>query len=278
MNMGSSEIFTTHKEERATDQSDLLADIHAAITIAFDELWQNTRHSKFATPTELEAIYTKALTLEHNFADKVFAAATDLADSGTDSVVLLFDVDETIVKKEFSSTEPSGVDVVRPAFPVVIAGLQQVLNDRLEVGLLTSRGQTHLNQELQAPTYLDSMIETVNPNFVISSREGGQMDQFDHYIDASHAETINQLGDFLNPDLIKEDELDTAKSITAATASRTSWMGKKLPILKELVEQYPDKGFVYIDDAASASVINPDFATNLRSVQVYDDAGFWGLN
>ena len=78
--------------------------------------------------------------------------------------------------------------------PVLAAGLQRALGNRLRFGLLTSCGQSHLDQELQEPTYLASVIEMVNPDFVFSSREGGRTDQFDNFTHANHTETVSQLG------------------------------------------------------------------------------------
>jgi hypothetical protein len=68
------------------------------------------------------------------------------------------------------------------------------------------------------------------------------------------------------------------RAIQKVTASRLTWTGSKLPILKHLVDTHPEHAFVYVDDAASASVINPNYSPNLATVQVYDDAAFWGLN
>ena len=90
--------------------------MHAAVDVAFDELWQHTRHSRFATSGDLEAKYTEALMLEHNFTDKVFAAANDVASSNAGPVGLLFDIDETIVKKEFSGKEVLGYRCCSPYF------------------------------------------------------------------------------------------------------------------------------------------------------------------
>lgn len=260
--------------EQFDDQSDLLARMHADIDVSFAGLWKTIPRSPYRSNEENTEDYGSALTREHAFADRVFAAAHEVEDKASGPITLLFDVDETIVKKYFGFDADSGTDVVRPALSSLVKALAESLGGRCEIGLLTTRGQAHLEQELRTPTYLAGVVDKVNPDFVISSRDGERANHFSDHVYRNHVSFREELGDFLNPGIIKEDDMDTWRAVRAVTNSPLAWDGKKLPILKQLVEEYPDRPFVYVDDAASASVINSEFSDRLATVQVYDDAAF----
>jgi hypothetical protein len=264
--------------ELTIHQAELLQTMHAAIDAAFDEMWSARHQSSFETPEEVAEDREAAMAREHAFADKVFGATAEVAVRTGKPVTILFDVDETFVKKTYTN-DGSSLDLVRPAFIPLIQTLDEVLADKLSIGLLTTRGQSHLDAELQNPTFLAGVKDKIDPNYVLSARSGSPAtESFPDYMYDSHEDARDNLGDFLNSTLIFDDDLATMRAIQKVTASRLTWTGSKLPILKHLVDTHPEHAFVYVDDAASASVINPNYSPNLATVQVYDDAAFWGLN
>lgn len=260
----------------ATDRTELLNALYDAVADSFETAWSATRTAgRTRTPEEIEQRRQAGLQRELAFTDQVFDAVSQAADQHPDlPVTLLLDVDETFVKKEVT-IDGTMVDTVRPAFAPLVETLRQVCDGRLSVGLLTARAQSHLDEELDAPTYLREVRELVDPAYVISARDSSLAQDLahstGHFSNLPRERIMEICGPLLNPELDLQDE----STIRNITTSRVGWIDAKLPIIRELVDSTPERAFVYVDDAQATAVIDPNYAPTLTPVHLSpSDSGF----
>ncbi len=249
----------------AGSESEGFDEMYIAIDEAFDHFWsQEFQPSKHLAAEDIAERREKAINRERVFAQKVCDAVLNMATLSDGVVTILFDVDETIVKKYFTDTGMR--DVVRPAFTPVIKALDSVLGDRLEIGLLTSRGQSKLDEELVQPTYLGEVIHKINPDFVISSSDGviarnSEIDYLERW--GTQKQRLDALEGFVDPVKVQEVEMN----------SRYGWFSNKLLIIQELVRHNTDRFFIFVEDLPCASVIDPS-NPRARGVQMEDSEFF----
>jgi hypothetical protein len=172
-------------------------------------------------------------------------------------VVLLFDIDQTIVEVDPNNgRDERGYEkkIVRPAFPILIDTLRQVLGQRLEVGLLTlvPSGRVWPNGEM--PPFLESAGDSVKPEFLMSARDVIAGDT--EFRDLDLSEDIEgksaEVGNIIDPDLV------TLTNENPKLRLDNKWFDAKLVLINRTIKSNPNRSFVYIDDATSAAIINPD--------------------
>ncbi len=248
-------------------------EIEHKMLAGFDALWDviGKEESQYNSPEEVEEMRAKMLEREKGFVAKVTEATIDLAKQHEGKVTLLFDVDETIAKNVLFSDPP--VTVVRPAFEAVINNLDKLLPGRIEVGLLTSRGQVHLDEEKNSPTYLAGVQKYVNPDFLVSSRDGTIVSTNEdmRVLDYGNTDDNERL---LFVETIVKPEISQAIREHGEYSKEWHWFDKKLAVLAILAEQHSDRAFVFVDDMAFADSIL-DTGDRVRGVRVYEDAGFF---
>jgi hypothetical protein len=162
---------------------------------------------------------------------------------------------------------------VRPAFEAVINNLDKLLPGRIEVGLLTSRGQGHLDEEKTTPTYLSEVQKYVNPDFLVSSRDGAIVSTSEdmYVLDYGNSDDKERLP-FV--DKIIKPEIKQIIQEQGEYTKEWHWFDKKLAVLAILAEQHPERAFVFVDDMAFADSIL-ETGDRVRGVRVYEDAGFF---
>lgn len=140
-----------------------------ALEQAFEIFWDGLPEQTAARLSDLD----KQTALEHEaaFVDKVYSAVSQLAETHEGPITALFDVNETIARNTFGR-DGSMTTFVRPGFGVLVRALNQTFGERIDFGLLTSRAQSHLEEELTSPSYTQAIVGKINPDFVISSRDG----------------------------------------------------------------------------------------------------------
>jgi hypothetical protein len=198
-------------------------------------------------------IHDEILAREKSFFTKVVGAAFNMAESQPGPVALMFDVDYTILHRDPHTP--------RPAFALAIRELDNILGDRLQVGLLTTRSQESLVREWYHPIYTAAAHYKLNPDFLISS---GDMDRPGHPVhalikDKDTAAKIKAAQDVLDPAIIeavRDGKLDVM-----------SFYDSKLITLQELSARYPSQSFIAIDDLPYASAIN-DHSLRVKGVRV----------
>jgi hypothetical protein len=223
------------------------------ISNGFDDFFEAINAgTEFASPEEKSTARTEALERELSFIQKVTDAADEMAKRHDGSIVMLFDVDESL-----RHVDPEGTasNMVRPAFLVAANGIREQLGDRLEIGLLTTRPQASLNQELSDPKVLSGVEDMINPTLLISSRDAELNSPWLQYLqkceDAGDTEAL--LGAVRS--VIAPEFTEQAKN---GEVNSTYWFDLKLAIVDHLVEAYPDKAFVVIDDRPFVEAIDPD--------------------
>ena len=209
-------------------------------------------------PLFVESSRPEAIDKEKRFFTKIYDAAMTMAERSDGTVTLLFDVDETIVDGPFNNP------VVRPAFPAVIKELGETLGDRLEVGLLTTRRQDMLEMELEDPQFLGDVMTHVNPDFVMSSRQFEK--DYPVFEDLIH-NNDDEMKIALTEDIVDPEVIEATRN---GIVPAHKWYHTKLAMVQELVNRFPDRSFVLIDDLISAGVIRDDH-DRAAGVHVYDE-------
>lgn len=208
------------------------------------------------------------------FIDKVYSAATRLAAERDGPITVLFDVDETLVRNEYGE-ENAVTTHVRPGFGVLVRALDEALGDRIDIGLLTSRAQSHLDEELASPTYTQATVGKLNPEFVVSSRDGNLLKTHEaltgvprHMMSTSEKRALDAIRNIADPVLAAVIEANDIGGILQRV-DRAHWYDAKLAILQVLAGDYPERGFVFVDDLPFPAVIDPSHP-QVRGVALSD--------
>ncbi len=148
------------------------------ISVAFDEYWE--RESNLSRQVAKMPPETRQMLLERDlrFADQVIGAVAGLAARHEGPITLLFDVDGTLVvprRGEFGGDR----DVIRPSATIIFDELRARYGERLNIGLLTVRGQNILYEQLEERGgLLEPLARYMTPMFVISANTDGDFDSF----------------------------------------------------------------------------------------------------
>lgn len=201
------------------------------------------------------AIHSEMLERERAFFTKVFMAATEMAERQTGPVTLLFDVDYTVVQNDSRT--------VRPAFALVIRELSNILGDRLELGILSTRTREGSGElELDDPIGRTPIAgDKLNPDFLFSSLDLERSDPSVRSLVYGN-NTIAQIEaakDVLDPEVIE--------AIKSGELSTESFYDSKLLVLQGLVSGRPDRAFVLVDDLPVADVLKSK-SPNIGGVRV----------
>lgn len=199
------------------------------------------------------------------FTRNVLGGLAAMAARREGSLVLLFDVDDSIAKNRFDRDGNPKDTVIRPSFPLLMQTISQQYPDRVEVGLLTSRAQSHVDAEMASPTYLDSAQSLLNPEFGISSRDGTA-------VSSEEATMLTQWSTFEDRYAAVESLLDPAK-VSAEQEPYWDWFDAKLLALDALAKQYPDRGFMVVDDYQFTTAIDPNHP-QVHGVRVGEESFF----
>ena len=118
---------------------------------------------------ELKEDIARALLREEQFVKSVSGAVLEAMNQMPDATeyIVLFDLDETLARRSLADMTRH---LVRPAIVPLIAALQG-MDTRITFGLLTSRSQGYLEEELRDPNELKSLTPYLQPERVLSSRE-----------------------------------------------------------------------------------------------------------
>lgn len=247
----------------------------ASLEKAFEAFWNEL--PEYLTGRQSDEEKRKALEREVVFVDKVYSAVTQLAETRDGPITILFDVDETLVKDEYGEDDQV-TTYVRPGFGVLMQAIDSTLGDRVDIGLLTSRAQSHLDEEIASPSYTQAVSGKINPDFVISSRDGHLLTGHEALQDAPRSMTageellsLNAIRRIIDPRLASDVEADDWSAI-AKRVNRGYWYDTKLAILQHLAQEHPERGFVFVDDLPFPAAIDPEHS-QVRGVTV-DDAPF----
>lgn len=190
------------------------------------------------------------------FTAKVLGGITLLAQRHSGKVAALFDVDETLAKNRYLGGNDY-FTITRPSLPHLFGAINEQLGDQVEAGLLTSRAQIHVDQEAQEPTYTKSAVHLINPDFMISSRDGSIIKPDDK--EARYAiemATLGYGGYEMQYDAVSS--LLNPQEFSRTQEVYSNWFDPKLIVLKHLVESHPDYAFAHTDDLPFVTSIDPD--------------------
>lgn len=238
---------------------------HEEIDQRLDDFWQNEGSSLYLNSRHAPMRRELVKRRERAFATQLIGTVLKIADAHSGNIALMFDVDETIATKRALAEEKERF--TRPSLDIVIGILEETLGERLEIGILSTRGQASLDTEKQNPTYLKDIIGRVNPAYVISSRDGAMALSFK---------------DTLGHSQLKKDERETIRSFVDPQVVETDFRGSfdigshgiKPFVLKELVDSHPDTYFVAVDDHEWVKEINPEYP-RVKGVHLDDESSFF---
>lgn len=233
----------------------LRPDITAELQDSFLPYWHELSKQNYGTNTlPGNDDFREAFQKELRFFEKVYDAATTMGERHHGTVTVLFDVDETLIEGE----------LVRPSFSILARHLHETLGDRVEIGLLTTKPQAHVDEEAISPTYMADLSGLTNPDFFISSRHWEK--SYPHLQTVAYGDDLDAklaaAGDLIDPAI-------TAETV-AGRMSPNTWYHTKLAILADLADSCPDRSFIFVDDLASADVIRDDHA-QVAGVYVFEE-------
>lgn len=220
---------------------------------------------KWETVEDIEEDRAEFIDREKAFADKVLGGVAMTAARHNGAVVVLFDVDETIGKLRFDRNGENPTTVARPAFAPVVENLAQTYGGRVEAALHTSRAQSHIDEEQQNPTYTTAMQPLLNPEFGISSRDG-------RLVQDPGLQTVLQYGTYDDKRNIVRDIIDPQR-VPPEEEPYWNWIDAKLVDGQQLVNEYPDRAFVLVDDHQFTTAIRADHP-RIHGVHIDDSAYF----
>lgn len=216
------------------------------------------------------------------FIDMVHGAVHDLAVTHPGPITVLLDCDETFVRNDYG-TVPETMHV-RPGTDILVEALEtdEAVADRFDIGLLTSRAQEHLDEEVVSHEfgYMKHLGDRLNPEFLVSSRPNspiyeperlGYVPEYGSGIDAERA--VAAVRSIIRPE-IAESALSHDHEGILAVVNRGHWYDPKLAIVAHLAETHPDRGFVFVDDLPFPASIDPAHP-QVRGVALGSDAGFY---
>lgn len=192
---------------------------------------------------------------EFGFVRQVMGGIAVLAERHNGTATVLFDVDETLAKNRYGENNEI-TTIPRPSLPYVFDAISQTYGSQVEVGLLTSRAQSHVDQERDTPTYTKNAASLINPDFMISSRDGAIVKPNDEealykmrYLmrHSTHAEQFDAIADLI----------DTSR-ITREAEVHYNWFDPKLLVLRALAAQHPDRSFMHVDDLPFINSVRAD--------------------
>jgi hypothetical protein len=213
----------------------------ADLATRFDAFWAHEAEVNWrideATPQDKEREFER----EVKFGTVIAAGALALAAAHDGPITVLFDIDDTLACVTYDDGEPR--TSLRPSFPLIATELKRLIGDRLNIGLLTSRMQSHLDEERSKPTTLKGVIDAVNPELIVSSREDG--------------EYASRIDEFTDEQRTKVGEtmlwgVEGYKQGLSTDIIRKGWT------LHLLTEIYSDNAFLVVDDHQWVNDINPD--------------------
>lgn len=194
------------------------------------------------------------------FIDVVSATVGKLAAKNTDPITVLYDVDETLVNNIYGSDD-SVKTVVRPALPILSSLLDEQHGGRLSYGLLTSRAQRHLDNELKTPTYTASFADKIDSQFVMSSRDGQFVAENPFLrggmVIGREQEYIDALQPIIDPRVIEAVTNHNTQEL-CTLVGRGHWFDAKLGVLAATHLDNPDRNFVFVDDLPFPAAIDPN--------------------
>lgn len=266
-------IDTDHNDQTAEVSRTILG-FETALRDGFDSIEATFAADSMLAAYELPDLQEKRNELianEKQFADTVLGALKQ-HDDKTSPLVLLFDIDETIVKKLLNE---AGTDVMRPAAAPLMNYLKKKYGARLHLGLLSSRGQHYVDAigASEALTDVDGM-SLLDPDYIQSSRDGLMVDGLGY---TSEDRVLDDLLPYLAPEiraLCENVDRNHPHALGNALAKRYPIGGlgdPKLRILAEMARHQPDTTYMLVDDLPIVKVLNNN---RVHGVSLYGSGRF----
>lgn len=248
---------------------------HSEIAVAVEAFYANRPISRN------RSIHTgRATDREIAFATAVVRAASELTTCSRGLLTILFDLDETLIRTRFTSNETQTTHT-RPSIGCVLKLIEAMTDDNYEVGILSSRGHSHLESELEAPSYTTVLGNRLNRQFVISSRPGSPILKTEALRDAptmlddrTEPQALAAIQHVVDPLLaiaIKDEDYKTIGTMV----SGMRWYDTKLAIVDHLAQTHPERSFVCVDDLPFPAAIDPRHH-QVRGVSLGEAASFFG--
>ena len=202
---------------------------------------------KFSDLSSLDKI--RHLEKEIRMADAVIQKVLLLAKEHYGQISILFELDTLVT--EINDREGATRTLTRPFLPAMLAELERLYGDTVNVGVLTSRTQAEIDEEAVNPRLLKEVFDNVAPEFMISAaRDSKYNDDIEH--------------------VYAEEKIGISQTVNwGAEAYRPEYdadSNRRAHLLYALTRLYPEKAFVIVDNRQWVNDLNP---INRRVASVY---------
>jgi len=268
-----------------TSWQSIRKDIEANIT----KMLADERIARFYDDEEMKnEAREKLLKNEQYFVEHILEALQQALNE-KNKVILLFDVDDTIGKgfsknylleDKLPQEENKFITILRPSIEPLLKLIKQIdVNDRIEIGLCSNRGQEALLQQLKDPENLNPISKHINQNRIYSSRDF----LLKHYdvgeIDHAYFKLSNELendydgnnikklfSNIISPQKIEQDEAGMVVHLANTGNS------EKLVFYSDLKKQEENTGIVAVDDFVYPYYFDPN--KGIYGVSLYQNGRF----
>lgn len=198
------------------------------------------------------------------FVDKIVHAVDSLSVVHEGPLTLLLDVDETFILTRYHG-DSGTTSHIRPALQTLLEVLDDRYTGRYDVGLLTSRAQSHLDDEMAKSGHgiYGHIGERLNPKFVVSSRPSSPIFAQEELrrtplsmVYGHELDNIRAMDRIVRPEVKAMGE-SIDQSVLDAIVTQGYWYDMKLPVLQYLADTNPDRGFVFVDDMPFPAMVDP---------------------
>lgn len=229
------EISSFQSGEQAwKDFSALIAeDIQTRLASRIAERWGSERaQEKIA----------QILTNEQDFVVRTWDTFTELRQLSDKPLIGLFDIDETLARIIRLGEEPErSVTILRPASILLLSRIQLLPNIRL--GLITSR--VDLKENFSETGHLKILRPYLSPDYIYSGSDLPESSKVRLASARDQLELADQLESIIDPQIISNAAMTEDPSVFSSYED-----AQKSLLVKEVLQQHPDKAFVIVDNAA----------------------------
>ncbi len=216
------------------------------------------------TPYGLEQSLHEGLEAEKKFFNLVMESIDRLTLDSRSERLVLFDLDQTLVQNKYlSDYEETGIweyeCLIRPTAEIIMNHLKNI---GVEMGVLSNRSISVLEENLQNPGRLGTLKQHISEKFILSSREGP--DLLSPRWETLLKFNITADGNLM-PEVLKDEIVDAQKCAEILLQVRAEPKGqdrmmtnaRKLNVLFMAARSFKDKAVLVIDDYKFPLALDP---------------------
>ena len=269
-----------NKQERIPTGEEIWLEMAADIALEIEGLVRKYGLSRLSDEEDIKEDIEKALNREHQFVVRVWDGVTNFIADSSLPINLLFDIDETLGKKQYSETEDNdGITIFRPSALRLLDLIKTTYNERLGIGFISTRGKGAMLAQLDDPDNLQPLQHVVDPSLVFSTGALMREIDWDKPEDVAFYGAIKDSNegtpaalycqDIIDPTLFAEKAEYDYSGLFRHTGDRM-----KTSLLAYLVRKNAEQAYMAVDDFPYAALLKKD-SQQVRGVHLDNDSGFY---